>query len=56
MPRKKLPVKQERMIHVRLTGDLHKKLKIEVAHKGQTIQDWVSRLIDKNLSRGTNAK
>jgi len=51
MPRKKLPEKRERMIHVRLTDDLHKQLKIEVAEKRQTIQDWVSALIVKALRK-----
>jgi len=49
MPRKKLPEKRERMIHIRLTDDLHKQLKIEVAEKRKTIQDWVSELIVKAL-------
>jgi len=51
MPRKKLPEKRERMIHVRLTDELHKKLKVEVAHKGKTIQDWVVNIIEQQLSR-----
>jgi len=50
MPRKKLPEKRERMIHVRLTDDLHNKLKIEVTHNRQTIQDWVENLIEKQLA------
>jgi len=51
MPRMKLPEKRERMIHVRLTDDLHKQLKIEVAEKRQTIQDWVSNLIESKISK-----
>jgi len=55
MPRKKLPEKHERMIHVRLTDDLHKQLKVEVAEKRKTIQDWVSDLIELHLKkRGIN--
>lgn len=45
MQRKKLPEERERMIHVRLTVELHKSLKMEVAHKGKTIQDgWETSL------------
>jgi len=55
MPRKKLPEKRERMIHVRLTDDLHKKLKIEVASKGQTIQDWVTNVIARTLISKTKS-
>lgn len=49
MPRKKLPEKRERMIHIRLTDDLHKRLKVEIAHNQQTIQDWVTELIEHRL-------
>jgi len=56
MPRKKLPERKERMIHVRLTDDMHKQLKIEVAEKRQTIQDWVSELIAAHLSKRGIAK
>jgi predicted HicB family RNase H-like nuclease len=56
MPRKKLPEKRERMIHVRLTDELHKRLKVEVASKGQTIQDWVLKLIDQRLAKSSKIK
>ena len=49
MPRKKLPEKRERMIHVRLTDELHKRLKIETAKARQTIQDWVTESIEMRL-------
>ena len=50
MPKKKLPEKRQRMIHIRLTDDLHKKLKIKVAEDAQTIQDWVAELIQRQLA------
>lgn len=56
MPRKKLPEKREKMIHVRLTDDMHKKLKIEVAQKRQTIQDWVTELIELRLSKAKSVR
>ncbi|MFH1699801.1 MAG: hypothetical protein ABIE07_04360 [Candidatus Zixiibacteriota bacterium] len=56
MPRKKLPEKRERMIHIRLTDDLHKKLKIEIAEKCQTIQDWVTESIEIRLSKSKRIK
>jgi len=56
MPRKKLPEKRERMIHVRLTDEMHKNLKMEVASKSQTIQDFVLGLIEANLSKKRGRK
>ena len=51
MPRKRLLQKRERMIHVPLTDELHKKLKIETAEKCQTIQDLVTESIEMRLSK-----
>lgn len=57
MTKKTPPENKGRMIHIRLTEGLHKKLRVRVAEEDVTIQDWVERLIDKALStsvgRGT---
>ena len=37
------------MIHIRLTEDNHRRLKMEVAKQGLTIQEWASKLIENNL-------
>lgn len=52
MPREKTTHTRPKMIHIRLTEDLHQKLRIQVAKENQTIQDWVERLIDKNVKSG----
>ena len=42
---------QQRMIHVRLPAELHKRLRIRVAEEDPTIQHGVSRLIAADLDR-----
>ncbi len=44
------------MIHVRLTDELHKRLKVEVAEKSKTIQDWVTESIEIRLSKSKRIK
>jgi predicted HicB family RNase H-like nuclease len=52
MPRKKTTHTKPKMIHIRLSEELHQQLRIQVAKENQTIQDWVERLIDKNVKPG----
>ncbi|MCL0058445.1 type II toxin-antitoxin system HicB family antitoxin [Dehalococcoidia bacterium] len=40
-----------RMIHVRLPEDMHKKLRIRTAETDVTIQDWVLKVIQRELAR-----
>jgi len=40
-----------RMIHVRLPEDMHKKLRIRAAETDVTIQDWVVKVIQRELAR-----
>ncbi len=40
-----------RMVHVRLPGDVHKKLRIHAAESDKTIQDWVLEAIERELGR-----
>jgi predicted HicB family RNase H-like nuclease len=42
---------KERMIHVRLPENMHKKLRIRAAETDQTIQDWVYETIKRELER-----
>jgi len=49
MPREKTAHTKPKMIHVRLSEDLHKKLRIQVANENLTIQDWVEKLIEDNV-------
>ena len=45
-----------RMIHVRLPEDLHKRLRIRAAETDQTIQDWVVEALDTELKRQEEEK
>lgn len=40
---------KSRMIHVRLSEDLHKDLRIRVAEQDTSIQEWVEETIRKGL-------
>jgi plasmid stability protein len=42
---------KNRMIHIRLPEDLHKRLRIRAAESDQTIQDWVVEALDTELNR-----
>ena len=39
------------MVHVRLTEELHKRLRIRAAENDMTLQDWVALAIKKELDR-----
>lgn len=41
----------ERMVHVRLTEEEHKRLRIRVAENDSTLQDWVAEAIRDELDR-----
>lgn len=40
-----------RMIHVRISEDLHKRLRIRAAETEVTMQDWVAMAIKNELDR-----
>ncbi len=42
---------RRRMVHVRLTEELHKRLRIRAAENDMTLQDWVALVIKKELDR-----
>lgn len=42
---------KKRMIHVRISEDLHKRLRIRAAETEVTMQDWVGSAIKKELDR-----
>lgn len=42
----------ERKIHIRMSEDLHKRLRIRCAELDTTIQDYVVELFDRELSTG----
>jgi predicted HicB family RNase H-like nuclease len=52
MPREKTTHTKPKMIHIRLSEELHQQLRIQVAKENQTIQDWVEQLIDRNVKPG----
>jgi len=39
------------MVHVRLTEELHKRLRIRAAENDTTLQDWVAMAIKNELDR-----
>ena len=47
---------KNRMIHVRLPEELHKKLRIRAAETDMTIQDWVVDAIKTELEMQSKAK
>jgi hypothetical protein len=51
MENEKLERAKERMVHVRLPEIIHKKVRISAAENDQTIQDWVFRIITRELDR-----
>jgi len=40
-----------RMVHVRLTEGVHKRLRIRTAENDTTLQDWVAEAIKNELAR-----
>jgi len=47
---------KERMVHVRLPEELHKRLRIRAAENDSTLQDWVAEAIRKELDRQEQEK
>ena len=47
---------KERMVHVRLSEDLHKRLRVKVAEEDTTLQDWVAMAIKRELDRQDREK
>jgi len=45
---------KNRMIHVRLPENVHKKVRIRAAEMDATIQDWVLEAIQRELARQDN--
>ena len=45
-----------RMVHVRLTEELHKRLRIRAAETDMTLQDWVAMAIKSELDRQDREK
>jgi len=48
---KEKDTREGRMIHVRLSESVHKRLRIRVAEEDTTIQHWVADLIEQRLQR-----
>jgi len=44
------------MVHVRLTEDVHKELRIRAAETDMTLQDWVAIAIRNELDRQDREK
>lgn len=48
---RKLQLDDKRMIHIRLKEKLHRRLRVHVAEKDTSIQEWVTALIVRELDR-----
>lgn len=42
----------ERKIHIRMGEDIHKRLRIRCAELDTTLQNYVGKLLDRELSEG----
>ena len=47
---------RQRMIHVRLDSETHRKLRVRVAENDLTIQEWVTSLIAEQLASYETAR
>ena len=47
---------RERMVHARLTEELHKRLRIRAAENDTTLQGWVATAIKNELDRNDQGK
>ncbi len=47
---------EARMVHVRLTEEMHKRLRIRAADTDMTLQDWVAIAIKNELDRQDHEK
>jgi len=45
------PETGERMVHIRLKAEVHRRLRVHVAEQDRSIQDWVTGLIEEELNR-----
>ncbi len=46
-----MPDKESRMIHVRMSPELHKRVRIRAAEEDKSMQEWMLALIEKELSK-----
>ena len=44
------------MVHIRLTGEIHKRVRIRVAEEDTDIQHWVAALIERELAKPQSKK
>jgi len=56
MPKAKKPTVSSRMIHIRLSQEDHKRLRITAAEQDTSIQSWVEGLILSALSSRTKGE
>jgi len=42
----------ERMLHIRMSADMHRHVRVRAAEADATIQDWMIAVIERELNRG----
>jgi predicted HicB family RNase H-like nuclease len=47
---------KERMVHIRLAEELHRRLRIRAAENDTTLQEWVAEAIRNELDRQEKSK
>ncbi len=50
-PARQKPSEKERMLHIRLDPDLHRRLRIIVASEDMSLQKWLTRLLIREIDR-----
>ena len=43
--------KESRMLHVRMSPELHKRVRIRAAEEDKSMQEWMLAVIEKELSK-----
>lgn len=63
MGQAKSQISNQKMVHVRLEPELHRRLRIVVASEDTSIQDWLSDAVERavekawpTITQGTNKK
>jgi len=56
MVRRKTVLGHERMIHIRLDHEVHRRLRVHVADLDTSIQAWVEELIERELQTKAGRK
>ena len=40
---------KEKQLHLKIPSELHKKLKVKCAYEGETVKDYIIKIVSENL-------